>query len=101
MQDIPFRSAKQLASLIRRRKIGCLELLDLYLARMARHNPRLNAIVVTDVEALDLQQIGDVIFRLVPRFHMPIWSAFLMIDLLIAASIAILERRVRGIEVVA
>jgi len=37
MQDIPFRSAKQLASLIRRRKIGCLELLDLYLARMARH----------------------------------------------------------------
>ena len=51
MQDIPFRSAKQLASLIRRRKIGCLELLDLYLARMARHNPRLNAIVVTDVEA--------------------------------------------------
>ena len=51
MQDIPFRSAKQLASLIRRRKIGCLELLDLYLARMARHNPRLNAIVVTDLEA--------------------------------------------------
>ena len=50
---------------------------------------------------LDLQQIGDVIFRLEPRFHMPIWSAFLMIALLIGASIAILERRVRGVEVVA
>ncbi|MEQ1912418.1 MAG: ABC transporter permease subunit, partial [Vicinamibacterales bacterium] len=33
---------------------------------------------------LDLQQIGDVIFRLEPRFHMPVWSAFLMIGLLIA-----------------
>ena len=51
MQDIPFRSAKQLASLLRRRKLGCLELLDLYLARVARLNPRINAIVVTDVEA--------------------------------------------------
>lgn len=50
---------------------------------------------------LDLQQIGDVIFRLEPRFHMPIWSAFLMIALLIGVSIAILERRVRGVEVVA
>jgi amidase len=51
MVDIPFRSAKQLASMIRRRKLGCLELLDLYLARVMRHNPRLNAIVVTDIEA--------------------------------------------------
>ena len=50
---------------------------------------------------LDLQQIGDVIFRLEPRFHMPTWSAFLVVGLLIAASAAILERRVRGIEDVA
>jgi ABC-2 type transport system permease protein len=50
---------------------------------------------------LDLQQIGDVVFRLDPRFDMPAWSAFLMIALLIAASIVVLERRVRGIEVVA
>lgn len=49
---------------------------------------------------LDLQQIGDAVFRIEPRFHMPIWSAFLVIALLIAASIAVLERRVRGIEVV-
>jgi amidase len=51
MTDLHFRSAKQLASDIRRRKVGCLEALDTYLARMDRHNPKLNAIVVTDVEA--------------------------------------------------
>ena len=50
---------------------------------------------------LDLQQIGDVIFRLEPRFHMPVWSAFLMIGLLIAVSALVLDRRVRGIEVIA
>jgi amidase len=50
MSDSHFRSAKQLASDIRRRKLGCLEALDLYLARMARFNGKLNAIVVTDVE---------------------------------------------------
>ena len=50
---------------------------------------------------LDLQQIGDVIFRLEPRFHMPVWSAFLMVGLLIAVSAVVLDRRVRGIEVIA
>jgi amidase len=45
---IPFASAKKLASLIRRRKIGCLELLDLYLERVSRFNVRINAIVVLD-----------------------------------------------------
>jgi len=51
MLDIPFRSAKQLASLIRRKKIGCLELLDLYLERIERHNPRLNAVIFMDRDA--------------------------------------------------
>ena len=50
---------------------------------------------------MDLQQIGDLVFRLQPRFHMPGWSAFAVIGLLIAVSAAVLERRVRGIEVVA
>jgi amidase len=50
MTDLYFRSAKQLASDIRRRKIGCLEALDVFLGRMDRFNPKLNAIVVTDVE---------------------------------------------------
>ncbi|KPK34716.1 MAG: hypothetical protein AMJ66_03165, partial [Betaproteobacteria bacterium SG8_40] len=49
-QALPFSSARKLASLIRRRKIGCLELLDLYLERVARFNPHLNAVVVLDAE---------------------------------------------------
>jgi amidase len=51
MLALPFRSAKQLASLIRRKKIGCLELLDLYLGRVERYNPKVNAVVFMDVEA--------------------------------------------------
>jgi hypothetical protein len=50
---------------------------------------------------LDLQQIGDVVFGMEPRFHMPVWSAFLVIAILIGASAAVLDRRVRGVEVVA
>src|SRR3990170_242163 len=50
MPTTPFRSAKALAAEIRRKKIGCLELLDLYLSRAAKHNPALNAIIATDVE---------------------------------------------------
>ena len=50
MLDTPFRSATQLAAAIRRKKIGCLELLDLYLARVEKYDGRLNAIVVRDFE---------------------------------------------------
>jgi amidase len=50
MLDFPFRTATQLATALRRKTIGCLELLDLYLARVAKYNPALNAIVATDVE---------------------------------------------------
>src|SRR5712692_534037 len=50
MLDIPFRSAKQLAADIRKKKIGCLELLDLYLARVEKYDGALNAIVVRDFE---------------------------------------------------
>ena len=50
MLATPFRSAKELAAEIRRKKIGCLELLDLYLSRVEKHNPALNAIIVMDVE---------------------------------------------------
>ncbi len=50
MLDIPFRSAKQLAADIRKRKIGCLELLDLYLARIEKYDGALNAVVVRDFD---------------------------------------------------
>src|SRR5438093_11010249 len=50
MLDTPFRSATQLAAEIRKKKIGCLELLDLYPASVAKYDGALNAIVVRDFE---------------------------------------------------
>ena len=47
---LPFQTAKQLAAAIRKKKIGCLELLDLYLKRVEAYNPELNAIIATDIE---------------------------------------------------
>ena len=50
MRDVPFRSAKHLAADIKKKTIGCLELLDLYLARVEKYDRALNAIVVRDFE---------------------------------------------------
>lgn len=50
MSDLHYRSARQLASLIRRRKIGCLELLNLHLDRVEKHNPKLNAVIALDIK---------------------------------------------------
>ena len=50
MTDLAFRSARQLASDIRRKKIGCLELLDHYLARVERYDATINAVVVRDID---------------------------------------------------
>ena len=51
MLPLPFRSAKDLASLIRRKKVGAVELLELYVRRMERYNSRINAIIATDLDA--------------------------------------------------
>jgi len=50
MLDVPFRPAKQLAADIRKKTIGCLELLDLYLARVEKYDGMLNAVVVRDFD---------------------------------------------------
>jgi len=47
MGDRTFASATELSAELRDRRIGCLELLDFYLARAERYNPALNAIVVS------------------------------------------------------
>jgi len=48
----------------------------------------------------NLQQVTDVIFRQTPRYQTP-WQVSLIVTLaLIALSISVLERRVRGVEVV-
>jgi amidase len=46
-----FGSATQLALEIRDRRVGCLELLDFFLARAERHNPALNAIIAWQIDA--------------------------------------------------
>ena len=48
----------------------------------------------------NLEQIGDVIFRLQPRFDSPWLLSVLVVGALIGLSIVVLERRVRGVEVV-
>jgi ABC-2 type transport system permease protein len=47
-----------------------------------------------------LEQLGDVIFRLTPRYQLPPAIAALTVLVLIAGSIWILMRRVRGVEIV-
>ena len=50
MTDIAFQSATDLVNAIKRRKIKSIELLELYIERMQRHNPKINAIVATDLD---------------------------------------------------
>jgi amidase len=51
MSSLAFRSATELARLVQRKEIGCEELLDLYLARIERLNPRLTAVIALDAAA--------------------------------------------------
>lgn len=43
---LAFASARTLASMVREKKIGAVELLDFYLQRIERLNPRLNAVIL-------------------------------------------------------
>jgi ABC-2 type transport system permease protein len=47
-----------------------------------------------------LEQLGDVMFRLPPRFDLPVWVAALVVVGLVGGSLIVLERRVRAVEVV-
>jgi amidase len=48
--DPTFLSATQLADLVRTRELGALELLDHYIARTEKLDPRINAVVVRDFD---------------------------------------------------
>lgn len=50
MIDMSFGSASQMAAALRKRRGGALDLLDRYLERIERHDGKINAIVVRDVE---------------------------------------------------
>jgi amidase len=50
MEDIAYLPAHKLAEMLRRREIGCVELLEHHLQRVERFNPALNAIIWQDAE---------------------------------------------------
>jgi amidase len=50
MTDVTLRPAVQLVAALREGTLGSRELLESYLQRIERHNPRLNAVVTLDVE---------------------------------------------------
>jgi len=50
MDPLHYKSATELASLIRRKKIGALELVDHFLARIETYNGKLNAVIWMDTE---------------------------------------------------
>ena len=47
-----------------------------------------------------LSEIGDAAFRIPGTRALPLWAALLAVAVIIALSIAVLERRIRGVEVV-
>ncbi|HKD23150.1 MAG TPA: amidase, partial [Rhizomicrobium sp.] len=50
MTALAFAPATELARRIRAREISCVELLDYFLARLDKYNPRVNAVIVRDIE---------------------------------------------------
>ena len=51
MSELTFFTATQLAAMIRERQVSAVEVLEAHLDQIARHNPRLNAIVTLDKAA--------------------------------------------------
>ena len=50
MSVLGFKSATELARMVRAREVGCLELLDYFIGRMEKYNPSVNAIIVQDLD---------------------------------------------------
>ncbi len=51
MKELAFLSAVELAAMIQQKQISAVELLEIYLQRIDRHNPALNAVVAVDNKA--------------------------------------------------
>jgi ABC-type transport system involved in multi-copper enzyme maturation permease subunit len=48
----------------------------------------------------NLQHLGDLVFRVEPRYDTPAWATVLALAVIIGGAAFVLERRVRGVEVV-
>jgi amidase len=55
MKEIAFSSASHLAALTRQRELGCLELMDYFIARIEKLDGKLNAVIVRDFEQARLE----------------------------------------------
>ncbi len=71
--DPTFLPAVKLAEMTRRREIGCLELLDHYIARVARLDGPINAVVVTDFDRAreTARMLDQATERSAPLFGVP------------------------------
>ena len=58
LEDLAFRTVRELAELVRTRRVTSVELTEMYLRRLERHNPLLNC-VVTLTEELALAQARE------------------------------------------
>jgi amidase len=92
MDDLAFESATTLARLLRARQISAVELLELYLARIERHNPALNAVVTLDQErALTRARAADAALA-----HGQDWGPLHGVPITIKDAIATAELRTTG-----
>jgi ABC-type transport system involved in multi-copper enzyme maturation permease subunit len=48
----------------------------------------------------NLQHLGDLVFRVEPRYDTPAWATVLALAVIVGGAAFVLERRVRGVEVV-
>jgi hypothetical protein len=48
----------------------------------------------------NLDVLTDAVFRLAPRYETPVVVSFLVLAAVVAVSASVLERRVRGVEIV-
>jgi amidase len=71
--DPTFESATSLAARLRQREIGCLELLDHYIARVERLDKRINAVIVRDFDRAraHARQLDSATDRSAPLFGVP------------------------------
>lgn len=71
--DPTFLSATQLADLVRSKKIGALELLDHYIGRVERLDPKINAVVVRDFDRARTRarSLDDKTDKSAPLFGVP------------------------------
>jgi amidase len=71
--DPTFLPATQLAQLVRSRKIGALELLDHFIARIEKHDSRINAVVVRDFDRsrVKARALDDQADKSAPLFGVP------------------------------